>query len=157
MKCPQCSSGDSKVIESRDVSESSSIRRRRQCLGCSSRFTTYERVERPHLVVIKRSGERTLYDRSKLLAGIMRASEKRPVSQVEIEGLIAEIERELHGCDESEIASQKIGDMVLKRLALLDPVAYVRFASVYRDFDTLDSFEKELTRVRKQLNASSTA
>jgi len=108
------------------------------------------------LVVVKRNGDRTLYDRSKLLAGIMRACEKRPVSQVAIENLIAGIERELHSCDEPEVTTNKIGDMVLTRLAPLDAVAYVRFASVYRDFDTLDSFERELTKVREELSKAST-
>lgn len=149
MKCPQCSNNDTKVIESRDVAEAPAVRRRRECLACSTRFTTYERIERPNLIIVKRSGERQLYDRTKLLAGIMRACEKRPVSQVGVDDLITQIERQLYERDEPEISSEEVGGLVLDGLAELDPVAYVRFASVYKDFTSLKSFEQELERVKE--------
>lgn len=148
MKCPQCDSEDVKVLESRDVADVAAIRRRRQCNACKARFTTYERIERPNLAILKRDGERELYDRTKLMAGILRACEKRPVSTLQLEDMITKIERELHESDRSEISSQSIGELVLNGLADLDPVAYIRFASVYKDFSTIDSFEQELKRLK---------
>ena len=148
MKCPQCGFDEIKVLESRDVADVAAIRRRRQCIKCNARFTTYERIERPNLAIIKRNGERELYDRTKLLAGIMRACEKRPVSTLQLEDMITKIERELHESDRSEISSRNVGELVLNALAELDPVAYIRFASVYKDFSTIDSFEQELKRLK---------
>jgi len=149
VKCTECRSEDSKVIESRDVADGDAIRRRRQCLGCGIRFTTYERIERPQLVVVKNTGVRELFDRQKLLAGLLRASEKTTVSAVQLEQLVTEVERELHACGEPEVRTAKIGEMVMRRLSLLDEVAYVRFASVYRRFTDIAGFEQELSRIRE--------
>lgn len=148
MKCPQCGSSDLKVIESREAADQTAIRRRRSCQKCDNRFTTYERVERPNLAVIKRSGERELYDRSKLLSGILRATEKRPVSRLQLENLLDSIERKLHSQESSDIPTSIVGEMILEELAEIDPVAYIRFASVYKDFSSVDSFEAELTKLK---------
>lgn len=148
MKCGQCQATDSKVIESRDVADGESIRRRRVCQKCNFRFTTYERVERPPLVVIKNSGVRELFNREKLLAGLYRACEKTSISSVQLEKLVAQIEEELYACGEQEIQSATIGQKVMSRLAELDEVAYVRFASVYRRFTDIAGFEKELSQIR---------
>lgn len=149
MKCPRCGSDDSKVIESRDAADAAAIRRRRECCTCQARFTTYERIERPNLAVIKRSGEREFYDREKLMGGLMRACEKRPLNRLQLEDVITSIEREMHESNEAEVTSQRIGDMILDRLKELDPVAYIRFASVYKDFSDLESFERELQRLKE--------
>jgi len=149
MKCSQCSSVDTKVIESRDVAEGEAIRRRRSCTNCPYRFTTYERVERPQLIVIKNSGTRELFNREKLLAGLYRASEKTPVTSLQLESLVADIEHHVYSCGEQEISSAKIGDMVMERLATLNEVAYVRFASVYRRFKDIAGFERELLQIRE--------
>lgn len=149
MKCNECHSEDSKVIESRDVADGDAIRRRRQCLKCGNRFTTYERIERPQLVVVKNDGIRELFNRQKLLAGLLRASEKTTVSALQLERLVSEIERELQACGEPEVRTVKIGDMVMQRLSRLDEVAYVRFASVYRRFTDIAGFERELSRIRE--------
>jgi len=148
MKCPQCGGADLKVIESREAAEQAAIRRRRHCQTCDSRFTTYERVERPNLAVIKRSGERELYDRAKLMSGILRATEKRPVSRLQLENLLDSIERKLHQQESSDVPSSFVGEMILEELAQIDPVAYIRFASVYKDFTSVDSFEAELTKLK---------
>lgn len=148
MKCSQCHRADTKVIESRDVADGEAIRRRRACLHCQYRFTTYERLERPQLVVIKNSGVREMFSREKLLAGLYRACEKTPISSVQLETLVAQVEDELYGSGESEIPSSKIGQLVMDRLAKLDEVAYVRFASVYRRFTDIAGFEKELSQIR---------
>src|SRR6266536_5131333 len=130
MKCRDCESGDSRVIESRDLDDGSTIRRRRQCLNCGYRFTTYERIELPRLVVQKKDDRRELFERSKVAAGIYRACEKRPVSVAAVEAMVAGIEREVRGLGETEIPSSQIGELVMARLIVLDDVAYVRFASV---------------------------
>jgi|AntRauTorcE11897_2_1112592.scaffolds.fasta_scaffold00133_29 transcriptional repressor NrdR len=148
MKCPQCGSNDLKVIESREAAEQAAIRRRRHCQDCDDRFTTYERVERPNLAVIKRSGERELYDRAKLMSGILRATEKRPVSRMELERLLDSIERKLHQQESSDVPTSVVGEMILEELASIDPVAYIRFASVYKDFSSVDSFEAELRKLK---------
>lgn len=148
MKCGQCHKVDTKVIESRDVTEGEAIRRRRECLACGYRFTTYERLERPHLVVIKNSGVREMFNRDKLLAGLYRACEKTAISNVELERLVAQVEQELYDSGEGEVPTTKIGQMVMDRLAKLDEVAYVRFASVYRRFTDIAGFEKELSQIR---------
>ena len=149
MKCAQCSSTDSKVVESRDVAEGEAIRRRRECLKCGYRFTTYERVERPNLVVIKRDGTRELFSRDKLMSGLQHASEKTSLSSLQLEDFVAGVERELYGRGEPEVPSTDIGELVMRGLAKLNEVAYVRFASVYRKFRDISSFEKELSRIRK--------
>lgn len=150
MKCGQCQHDDTKVIESRDVSDGESVRRRRMCIACSHRFTTYERLERPQLVVIKNDGVRELFSRPKLLSGLLRACEKTPVSSVQLERLVSDIERELYASGDAEVRSVAIGDMVMDRLAPLSEVAYVRFASVYRRFKDIASFEEELSAIKSK-------
>lgn len=149
MKCSQCQHVDTKVIESRDVADGGAIRRRRVCLNCHYRFTTYERVERPQLIVIKNNGTRELFNREKLLVGLYRACEKTSITTLQLERLVADIEQELYSCGETEIPSTKIGQMVMDRLAALNEVAYVRFASVYRRFKDIAGFEKELSQIRE--------
>ncbi|MSR89333.1 transcriptional repressor NrdR [Patescibacteria group bacterium] len=152
MKCPVCSLRVSRVLESRDVEEASSIRRRRECLDCKHRFTTYERPEVPNLMVVKKNGERELFNREKLSRGIYRAFEKRPIGAVKIEEIISEVERLARGMDQPELDTNKIGAIVMDELLQTDDVAYVRFASVYRSFTSLSSFEKELTKIKKLHN-----
>ncbi len=149
MRCTQCQSDDIKVIESRDVAEGQAIRRRRMCNGCGYRFTTYERLERPQLIIIKNDGKRELFNRTKLLAGLYRACEKTPVSSLELEKVVDSIEQELYACGDQEVRSTRIGEMVMDQLAKLNEVAYVRFASVYRRFKDIASFEQELSLVRQ--------
>lgn len=149
MKCGKCQSADSKVIESRDVAGGEATRRRRQCLNCGWRFTTYERIEHPTLVVVKRDGTRQLFSREKLLAGLQRSCDKTPVTNMQLEAFVADIERELYGRGEPEVNSVDIGAMVMEALPSLNEVAYVRFASVYRSFKDISSFEKELSKIRK--------
>lgn len=151
MKCFDCNYIDSKVVESRDVDDSSSIRRRRQCLKCGARFTTYERMEMATIAVIKKDGRRELFSRAKVASGIYRAVEKRPIAIADIEDLIASIEREVRASGEAEIASTRVGEMVMGKLGSLDDVAYVRFASVYRSFTDVASFEDELRRLKSRL------
>ncbi len=153
MKCSQCQQSDTKVIESRDVSDGEAIRRRRVCVVCGHRFTTYERVERPQLVVIKNNGTRELFSRDKLLAGLYRACEKTPVTSLQLDRVVSNIEQELYGCGEPEVRSAAIGDLVMDNLAQLNEVAYVRFASVYRRFRDIASFEKELSHIREHKSA----
>lgn len=148
MKCPDCDYVDSKVIESRDLEDGASIRRRRQCLSCGHRFTTYERTEQRQLTVVKKDGTRQPFSRTKLASGIYRACEKRPIAAPQIEAMIDGIEAELRGLGEAEVMADRIGEAVMRELMQLDDVAYVRFASVYRSFADLDSFEAELTRLR---------
>lgn len=155
MKCSRCQLADTKVIESRDVADGEAIRRRRVCTGCQYRFTTYERLERPPLIVIKNNGTRELFSRDKLLAGLYRACEKTPVTSLQLEQLVADIEEQLHAIGESEVASRRVGQMVMERLAELNEVAYIRFASVYRAFKDIGGFEKELSQIR-EIRASHT-
>lgn len=150
MKCSQCSSVDTKVIESRDVSEGEAIRRRRACPDCTYRFTTYERIERPQIIVIKNNGIRELFNRDKLLAGLYRAIEKTSVTSLQLERLVADIEHNLQACGEPEVTTAQIGEMVMERLEILNEVAYVRFASVYRRFKDIAGFEKELLQIRER-------
>ncbi|MFO0862757.1 MAG: transcriptional regulator NrdR [Candidatus Saccharibacteria bacterium] len=150
MKCPVCNHTDIRVLESRDGSDDVSIRRRRECAKCGARFTTYERIEIPHLMVIKKSGERESYDRAKLARGIYRAVEKRPVSAEVVEQMLAKLEQTILSGNKQEITSQELGEMVMKELIVIDDVAYVRFASVYRSFTDLESFEKEFYRLKKR-------
>lgn len=150
MRCSQCHETDTKVIESRDVAEGQAIRRRRVCTNCHHRFTTYERVERPQIIVVKNNGNRELFSRDKLLAGLYRASEKTPVTSLQLERLIADIEQQVYACGEQEVSTAKIGDMVMERLAALNEVAYVRFASVYRRFKDIAGFEQELLQIRER-------
>jgi transcriptional repressor NrdR len=138
------------VIESRDAGDGQAIRRRRACPDCGYRFTTYERLERPQLIVIKNDGNRELFGRTKLLAGLYRACEKTPVTSVQLERLVADIEQSLYACGDQEVKSSKLGEMVMERLSMLNEVAYVRFASVYRRFKDIASFERELSDIRKR-------
>ena len=147
MKCPFCGFTDSKVIDSRPAEDGTTIRRRRECLDCQKRFTTYEIIERMPLVVIKRDGSRESFDKVKIINGVIRACEKRPVTMTQIETLAEEIELELRGRLESEVKSEVIGEMVMARLKDLDEVAYVRFASVYRSFKDINTFMEELTKL----------
>ena len=144
MKCPFCAHPEDKVVDSRVSSDGASIRRRRECLACGKRFTTYEQVEAQPLMVIKKDGRREPFDRQKLLAGLVKACEKRPVSMENLERLVDELERELSQQFEREVPSREVGERVMKKLHSLDPVAYVRFASVYREFKDVEQFMREL-------------
>ena len=150
MRCIQCSADDTKVIESRDVASGEAIRRRRECTACSSRFTTYERVERPQLVVIKNNGSRELFSRDKLADGLFRACEKTRVTGIQIDKLVSDIEQRIYNSEENDISSSKIGEYVIEYLADLDEVAYVRFASVYKRFSNIAGFERELAQIRNK-------
>ena len=148
MKCPACGYFDSKVIDSRPVSEGNSIRRRRECLQCQKRFTTFEVIEAVQIFVLKKGGSKELFDRNKLLAGVMKACQKRPVNA---EALVTEIEAELQNSLTLEVSSRQLGEMVMKKLKERDDVAYVRFASVYREFKDLDTFLAELRDLKNEL------
>ena len=147
MKCPYCGFSESKVIDSRPAEEGASIRRRRECLSCAKRFTTYETVESLPMVVVKKDGSRQSFDRRKVLGGMIRACEKRPVPLGELENIAAEIEQELQNSMEREISTAVIGEQVMTRLKKVDEVAYVRFASVYRQFKDIDTFMTELNKL----------
>ena len=147
MKCPFCGYTDSKVIDSRPAEEGSTIRRRRECLACQKRFTTYEIIERLPLVVIKRDGSRQSFDKIKLINGMVRACEKRSVTLSQLEAIADEIEQELQSGLEREISTVDIGEMVMARLKNVDEVAYVRFASVYRSFKDINTFMEELNKL----------
>ena len=144
MKCPGCGFMESKVIDSRPVTEGNSIRRRRECLACQKRFTTFEMIESVQILVVKKDGTKELFDRSKMLSGIMKACQKRPVNGEEI---ATEIEAELQNNLVQEITSRDLGEMIMRKLKQRDDVAYVRFASVYREFKDLDTFMAELRRL----------
>ena len=147
MKCPFCGDQESKVIDSRHSEDGLSIRRRRECLSCAKRFTTYETVESLPMVVIKKDGSRQSFDRQKVLRGMIRACEKRPVTLAELERIADEIEQELQNSMEREIRTEAIGEKVMDRLRKVDQVAYVRFASVYRQFKDIDTFMAELNKL----------
>lgn len=153
MKCPYCSHFDTAVLDSRDSEDLSSIRRRRECLKCEKRFTTYERVEMIDLVILKKDGRRENFDRNKLLTGLMKATEKRPVSVEDVERTVDAIEREIRRRDSIEVPSKNVGEIVMRKLRTLDKVSYIRFASVYRSFEDVESFEKE---IKSLLNKAST-
>lgn len=147
MKCPYCSYRESKVVDSRPAEENSSIRRRRECLSCFRRFTTYETVESMPIMVIKKDGSRQSFDRAKVLRGMIRACEKRPVALATLEKIAAEIEQDLQNSMEREVSSEAVGERVMDRLRSVDQVAYVRFASVYRQFKDIDTFMAELNKL----------
>jgi transcriptional repressor NrdR len=149
MRCNQCHQDQTKVIESRDVADNIAIRRRRVCTNCNHRFTTYERIEHPQIIVIKNGGTRELFNREKLLAGLNRASEKTTVTSLQLERLVNDIEQQLYASADLDIESSRVGEMVMTRLSLLNEVAYVRFASVYRRFQDIAGFEKELVKIRE--------
>ena len=150
MRCPACKHPESKVLESRELDGTPAIRRRRECLSCAHRFTTYERIETNYLMVVKKNGERELFDRNKLAGGIYKAFEKRPVPATKIEQLITNLEQTLRTENEAEVPAKRIGSLAMSQILLLDDVAYVRFASVYRSFRTIKSFETELARLKKR-------
>lgn len=150
MNCSRCQAADTKVIESRDVAGGKSIRRRRMCAACEHRFTTYERIERPQLIVIKNDDVRELFNRDKLLAGLYRACEKTPITSLQLEQLVSDVEQALYAGSEPEVSTAKIGTLVMEQLAALNEVAYVRFASVYRRFKDIASFEQELSDIRSK-------
>lgn len=149
MKCPFCEHPETKVVDSRTAEANDAIRRRRECLACGQRFTTYERMEEIPLVVIKSNGAREIFDRSKLLNGLLRACVKRQVPVEKLEAMVSDIESELRNQFKYEVPSKKIGEMALERLKDLDKVAYVRFASVYRQFEDIDEFNRELRELQK--------
>ena len=150
MKCPYCGYQESKVVDSRHSDDDTSIRRRRECLSCQKRFTTYETVESQPIAVVKKDSSREPFDRNKILRGMVRACEKRPVSMADLEAAVSEIEQIVQNSLEREIPSQKIGELVMERLKPLDEVAYVRFASVYRQFKDINSFMHELTKILEE-------
>ncbi len=149
MKCPYCGSNETEVVETRDSEDLETIRRRRACLKCEKRFTTYERVENINLVVIKKDGKREQFNRDKLKSGIIRSCEKTKVPIDDIEKIVVDVERELRGADSVEVGSQKIGQMVAQRLKKIDKVAYIRFSSVFKRFVDVEDFEKEVKRLIK--------
>lgn len=148
MICPYCNSDETKVIDKRS-SDNKTFRRRRECEKCNKRFTTYERIEDIPLTIIKRDGRSEAFDRNKIRIGIMKACEKRPISQEKIEKIVGEIENDLRNMDSTEIKSKIIGDMVIEKLKSLDEVAYIRFASVYKKFKDIESFERELKELKR--------
>ena len=150
MKCVYCGHPESKVVDSRPTDEGSSIRRRRECLVCKKRFTTYEKVDSLPLLVVKKNGERVPFDSDKIKFGIIKACEKRPVPMQAIEGLVENIEKTIFNTLRQEISSKEIGSLVMRGLKELDDVAYVRFASVYREFKDVDTFMKELQRLLEE-------
>lgn len=158
MKCPYCGEDDTKVIDSRPADDNSSIRRRRQCERCGKRFTTYEKLETMPFMVIKKDRTREPYNRSKVEAGIVRSCHKRPVSTQQINAMLDEIENEIFNCEDKEVETTVIGELVMDKLKKLDEVAYVRFASVYREFKDVNTFMEELgkllkNRKRRNVNA----
>ena len=144
MKCPFCSHTEDKVIDSRSSNEDKSVRRRRECLKCKKRFTTYEYIEEVPLMVIKKDGRRESFDRNKIISGILKACEKRPVSMEKVEAVVDKVEKELQKSFDKEVKAQVIGELVMDYLHKIDEVAYVRFASVYRQFKDINQFMKEL-------------
>ena len=147
MKCPFCSNADTKVIDSRPTEEGYAIRRRRGCDNCGKRFTTYEKVEETILMVAKKDARREVFDRNKILNGIVKACEKRPVSMTQIEGMVDDIEKTLNNLMEKEVTSDYIGELVMEQLKKVDEVAYVRFASVYRQFTDVNTFIREIEKL----------
>jgi transcriptional repressor NrdR len=149
MKCPSCGNVEDKVVDSRLSPEGDSIRRRRECLKCQRRFTTYEHVEKSNVMVVKKDSRREPFDKNKLLAGLIKACEKRPVSMEKMQEIVDEVQRTLENRYEKEIPSKEIGEAVMKLLQKIDDVAYVRFASVYREFKDVNQFMSELSHLLK--------
>jgi transcriptional repressor NrdR len=152
MKCSNCHHCESKVVESRDVASGEAIRRRRECLACGHRYTTYERLERPALTVVKKDGTRQLYNRDKLMRGLQRSCDKTTITSDQFDDLVSRIEKAVYDQANGEIPSNQIGDIVMDALAETNQVAYVRFASVYRSFADIESFERELERIKAKTN-----
>lgn len=147
MRCPFCGFEESKVIDSRPTDENERIRRRRECLQCSKRFTTYETIEDVPIIVIKKDKSREVFDRNKILKGMLRACEKRSVTVSELEAAISEIEATLQSAIDREVTSARIGELIMDKLKLIDEVAYVRFASVYKEFDSAEAFREEIAKM----------
>ncbi|PIP26665.1 MAG: transcriptional regulator NrdR [Candidatus Moranbacteria bacterium CG_4_9_14_3_um_filter_40_7] len=150
MNCPFCKNTETKVVDSRETNEGKITRRRRECLKCEARFSTYEEVEILHLMVVKKNGSKTEYDKNKIETGIRKALEKRPISEEKVAKLMGDIEYEISALEKLEITTREIGKIVLKKLKELDEVAYVRFASVYKYFGSIESFKKELDLLDKE-------
>jgi transcriptional repressor NrdR len=150
VRCPFCGHPEDRVVDSREAAEGGQVRRRRECLACSRRFTTYERIEETPALVVKRDGRREPYDRGKVLAGLLRACEKRPVALRQLEEAADAVEAAINRLDEREIASTEIGQILMERLRGFDQIAYVRFASVYRRFEDVEQFLVELKRLRRE-------
>jgi len=148
MRCPYCEADDDKVVESRTTNDGDVIRRRRECLKCNERFTSYERIEPRTITVIKKNGSRVPYDRNKILRGLLVACEKRPISREVIDSLVSKAEKNIYNTGEDEVSSTTIGEMVMEALEKIDHVAYVRFASVYRDFTSAKEFVTEVKALR---------
>jgi len=144
MRCPFCGHIEDKVVDSREAKDGDSIRRRRECLDCGRRFTSYERIDEIPYMVVKKDGKREAFDRNKVLAGLMRACEKRPISMMQLETIVDEIEKELQDSSDRELSTSEIGKIIMRRLKALDKVAYVRFASVYLEFEDVSAFMTEL-------------
>jgi transcriptional repressor NrdR len=144
MRCPFCGHIEDKVVDSREAKDGDSIRRRRECLECGRRFTSYERIDEIPYMVVKKDGKREAFDRNKVLAGLMRACEKRPISMTQLEAIVDEIEKELQDSSDRELATSEVGKIIMRRLKSLDKVAYVRFASVYLEFEDVSAFMTEL-------------
>ena len=149
MRCLYCGSKETKVVDKRETPDQKATRRRRECLKCKKRFTTYERIEQPDLVVIKKDQRREPFNKEKLKSGIVKACQKRPISYETIEKVINEIESELRKKSKTEVTSKEVGELVMRKLKKLDHIAYIRFASVYREFKDISSFEKELKSLKK--------
>ncbi|NYZ77889.1 transcriptional repressor NrdR [Candidatus Micrarchaeota archaeon] len=150
MKCPYCNHAETSVMETRESEDLAKTRRRRECDSCAKRFTTYERIENIELSVIKKDGRREEFDRSKVLAGLLKACEKRPVQREALEQVVDEVERELRNKESTEISSSVVGELVMTRLRVIDKVAFVRFASVYRNFEDVSSFEEEARALKRE-------
>ncbi|MDN5276359.1 MAG: transcriptional repressor NrdR [Clostridiales bacterium] len=150
MKCPFCYHMESKVVDSRPTDEGLTIRRRRECTKCGKRFTTYEKIEQLPVFVVKKDGRRESFDRDKIMRGLLKACEKRPISLKDLEALVQDVEKQVFNSLEQEVTSQQIGQMVMERLKKLDEVAYVRFASVYRQFKDINTFMEELNKLLKE-------
>lgn len=149
MKCPYCGSKETEVVETRDSEDLETIRRRRECTKCNKRFTTYERIENVHLIVIKKDGKREQFDRDKLKRGILSSCQKTKITLADVERIVVEIERELRTADSVEVESKRIGQMVAARLKAIDKVAYIRFSSVFKRFVDIEDFEKEVKKLIK--------
>ena len=150
MKCPYCSYEETQVIDTRETENLEATRRRRECLKCNKRFTTYERIEQADIVVVKKDGKRERFERQKLLKGILKACEKMPIPLEKIDKLVDDVESDLRKRDSVEVESKAIGEIVMKKLKTVDKVAYIRFASVYREFEDIDRFEEELEKLQKK-------
>ena len=156
MRCPFCAHIEDKVVDSRESKDGDSIRRRRECLSCGRRFTSYERIDEIPYMVVKKDGKRELFERSKILSGLLRASEKRPISTVQLEAIVDEVEKDVQDSLDRELATNDIGKIIMRRLKSLDKVAYVRFASVYLEFEDVSAFMtelKDLVRSRERVPA----